>query len=86
MKEKEIMNVLSKGEKVDYQLGETWVDLFHKQVRLHPDHTAVVAENGSLSYSELNNLSDRLAAALIEKKMFGPRMSSSSGCGSPKPL
>ena len=59
---------LSAGERMDYDRSQTWVDLVKRQVRICPEHPAVVAENGSLSYLELDRLSDRLAAALIEKK------------------
>ena len=63
---------LSTGEQLDYDPSQIWVVLFQNQVRLNPEHTAVVAENGDLSYAELDQLSDRLAAALIEKEDIQP--------------
>ena len=63
---------LSTGERLDYDASQTWMDLFQEQARLHPEKTAVVAENGSLSYAELDRLSDRLAAALVEREAIPP--------------
>lgn len=63
---------LSTGEKLDYDVSKTWMDLFIDQVNINPEKTAVIAENGSLSYEELDLLSDRLAAALIEKEGVEP--------------
>ena len=56
---------LSQGERMSYDLSKTWVDLFREQASLHPERTAVSAENGSFTYGELDRLSDRLAARLI---------------------
>ncbi|MCR5650212.1 MAG: amino acid adenylation domain-containing protein [Lachnospiraceae bacterium] len=63
---------LSTGEILEYDTSETWIDLFCRQVRMDPGRTAVWAENGSLTYEELDRLSDRLAAALIEEKGVKP--------------
>ena len=63
---------LSNGEKLDYDRTKTWVDLFMEQAREHPERVAVTAENGSLSYEELDRLSNRLAAALTEKESVQP--------------
>ena len=63
---------LSTGEHLDYNAAQTWVDLFLEQVHLRPEATAVVAENGRLSYEELDRLSDRLAAALVEREGVQP--------------
>ena len=59
---------LSNGDRMEYNAAQTWTDLFLEQARLHPEQTAVSAENGSLSYAELDRLSDRLAMALIERE------------------
>ncbi len=63
---------LSKGEELDYDRTKIWVDMFREQAREHPERTAVEAENGSLSYAELDRLSERLAAALIEREGVRP--------------
>ena len=63
---------VSAGEKLDYDRSMTWTDLFREQARLHPERTAVSAENGSLSYAELDRLSDRLAAALLKQEGVQP--------------
>ncbi|AIK38221.1 D-alanine--poly(phosphoribitol) ligase, subunit 1 [Bacillus pseudomycoides] len=45
----------------------TLPELFEKQVRLTPDATAVVFEDTTLTYEELNKRSNKLARLLIEK-------------------
>ncbi|PEE41403.1 amino acid adenylation domain-containing protein [Bacillus pseudomycoides] len=45
----------------------TLPELFEKQVRLMPDAIAVVFEDTTLSYTELNKRSNKLARLLIEK-------------------
>ena len=74
MDRKEIEQViaLSTGERLEYDCSQMWIDLFLEQVRLCPEHTAIVAENGSLSYAELDRLSDRLASALVERESVQP--------------
>ncbi|TRX32539.1 amino acid adenylation domain-containing protein [Flavobacterium sp. ZT3R18] len=73
----EEIDYLTEGEKsqllfdfndtaVDYPKDKTIVDLFEQQVTRTPDHTAVVFENTSLTYRELNQKSNRLAYYLIE--------------------
>ena len=63
---------LSGGEVFEYDREQTWADLFREQARLHPDRTAVSAENGELTYAELDRLSDRLAAQLAERENVRP--------------
>jgi len=62
--EKKQLIALGWGKKLDYDKNETVACMFRKNVAEHPDYTAVVDENGSISYSELDILSDRLAAVL----------------------
>ena len=62
----------SRGERYSYDDTLTWVDFFAEQARANPEKTAVVAENGSLSYGELDRLSDRLASALVEQEGVQP--------------
>lgn len=57
---------LGTGKQIDYNVSETFVDLFCRQAILHPDSIAVVDENCSITYSELDRKSDLLAAALID--------------------
>ncbi|BEV02805.1 amino acid adenylation domain-containing protein [Chryseobacterium gambrini] len=52
---------------VTYPSGETIISLFEKQVLRTPDQTAVIYEDTSLSYSELNARSNQLAHYLREK-------------------
>ena len=58
---------LSTGETMEYDRSLTWIDLFQKNAAANPDHTAVVDEFGSITYRELDEYSDRVAAALKEK-------------------
>ncbi|WP_183147904.1 non-ribosomal peptide synthetase [Chryseobacterium nematophagum] len=58
---------LGQGKKLAYNDSDTFVDLFRKQVALYPNKPAVVDEVGVISYLELDQMSDALAAILIEK-------------------
>ena len=59
------MLALSKGETLEYDLRETWLDLFRKQVQASPEHKAVTDSEGSYTYAELDQASDAVAAWLI---------------------
>ena len=54
------------GDRLDYDASLTWVNLFQAQAARHPEQLAVVADNGSVTYKELDAQSDRLAAKLVE--------------------
>jgi long-chain acyl-CoA synthetase len=41
-----------------------FADLFRLQARAHPDKTALICENGSAAYRQLDDLADRIAAGL----------------------
>ena len=56
---------LSRGETMPYNTGETWLDLFRKQVQASPEHKAVTDSEGSYTYAELDRASDAVAAWLI---------------------
>ena len=58
---------LSRGETLEYDTTETWIDLFQRQAALHPDHVAVVDSEGSYTYRELDEASDAVARYLIDK-------------------
>lgn len=58
---------LGNGGEISYDLAETFVDVFKKQVKLYPDKIAVVDEIGSITYSELDRMSDTLASVLVSK-------------------
>lgn len=49
-----------------------FIDMFTHQVALHPQSTAVVDCNGSLSYAELDKLSSLLAMQLMQKEQILP--------------
>ena len=57
---------LSKGEELEYDKEQTFVDLFKAQAKARPDATAVVDSESSLAYGELDARSDALAAKLAE--------------------
>ncbi|AMP99120.1 Nonribosomal peptide synthetase [Pedobacter cryoconitis] len=48
----------------EYPEEKTIVDLFQEQADLIPDHIAVVCENGSLTYKELNDKANQLSSYL----------------------
>ena len=56
---------LSRGKTMPYNTGETWLDLFRKQVQASPEHKAVTDSEGSYTYAELDRASDAVAAWLI---------------------
>ena len=58
---------LSQGETLAYNADETWVDMFQQRVREHPDNISVVDRTSQLTYKELDELSDRVAAWLLAK-------------------
>ncbi|SFW51679.1 non-ribosomal peptide synthetase [Selenomonas ruminantium] len=64
--EAELM-ALSKGPTYVYDMSETWVDMFLKQVKERPEHTAVVDSTGKYTYGELEQVSNSIAAWLSEK-------------------
>ena len=64
--EQELLD-LSRGETLEYDTTETWIDLFKEQVALHPDRPAVVATDGTYTYRELDEDSDAVARYLIAK-------------------
>lgn len=53
--------------RIDYPADKTIIGLFEEQARLHPEKAAVVSEGNSISYKELDGLSDRLANYLLRK-------------------
>lgn len=72
------LNMLSAGEKrtllcdfndtkADYPKDKCVHQLFEEQVKKTPDKTAVIACDKTLTYDELNRLSNRIAHGLIEK-------------------
>ena len=56
---------LSDGEKTDMS-NETFLDMFSRQVATSPDSTAVVCGTKRMTYQELDNRSDALAAVLMD--------------------
>ncbi|MEH2348458.1 MAG: amino acid adenylation domain-containing protein [Nostoc sp.] len=53
---------------IDYPQNQTLVTLFEQQVAQTPDNIAVVFEDCSLSYQELNQKANQLAYSLLELK------------------
>ena len=66
IEEEEILE-LSKGEELPYDRGMVWLDLFKERVKEMPDALAISAKNGTLTYSELDAASDRLASYILKK-------------------
>ena len=58
---------MSYGGDLEVDTSKTFVDLFREQAAAHPDATAVVDCETSLSYAELDRRSDAMAAALAEQ-------------------
>ena len=62
--ETEQLMALSRGEDLDYDREQTWLDLFRMQAEEGPDRTAVADGCSRMTYRELDEASDRLAAYL----------------------
>ena len=58
--------------KLDYPKDKTVAELFEEQVKLTPNNTALVFENKSLTYKELNEKANSLAYYLIKEKQIKP--------------
>ena len=58
---------LSKGEELKYDTRKTWLDLFDSQVKSDPSALAVMDENSSMTYGELDHASDQVACWLIKQ-------------------
>ncbi len=55
------------GEKTDENLSRTVVDLFRDAAKRYPKNRAVFAAGHALTYAELDDMSDRLAACLAAR-------------------
>ncbi len=64
--EEQSMLARSMGETLTYDRNQTWIDLFLEAAAKAPDHIAVQDEASSLTYRELDDQSDRVAAYLVE--------------------
>ena len=53
--------------KMEYNKDQTIIQLFEKQVKLTPNNTAIVFEDSSITYKELNEKSNQLARYLKEQ-------------------
>ena len=58
---------LGKGKNIEYDNAKTVVDLFREQAQRTPTGTAIVAGSATLTYGELDDLTDRVALYLREK-------------------
>lgn len=76
------LNILSTDEKqkllyefnntaTDYPRGKCVHQLFEEQVKKTPDKTAVIADDKTLTYTELNEQANRIAYSLIGKGVCG---------------
>ncbi|MBR1875997.1 MAG: non-ribosomal peptide synthetase [Lachnospiraceae bacterium] len=58
---------LSTGPELKYDKSSTWLDLFKEWVLKTPDALAVSADNGTYTYKELDEASDKMALYLLKK-------------------
>ena len=74
LSEKEIQALikLGAGESISFNPSETLVSLFRAQAAKTPDNIAVVFKDQQLTYRELDDLTDHLAAYLINKYHVQP--------------
>lgn len=57
---------LSAGEKLEVDEARTWVDVFSQRVENYKERIAVTDDSGSMTYSDLDEASDAIAAYLSE--------------------
>lgn len=57
------------GERKDIRSFGSWLGEFEKYVLSTPNHMAVSAENGTFTYKELSDASDKVAAHLLRKNV-----------------
>ena len=62
--EKEVLKALGCGDSLDYNFTDTMVDILRHQAAITPDATAIVFKDRSLTYAEVDSLTDRLACHL----------------------
>ena len=62
---KKILDV-SYGEKFDFDTSETWLNLFKRQVKARPNQISVADDEFSMTYAELDTISDKISAWLLE--------------------
>ena len=62
--EQRAMIAASAGEKLALDDSKTWVDLFEERLEAHRDRLAVADDAGSMTYGELDEASDAIAAYL----------------------
>ena len=70
--EKSELIKIGTGNTLDYDKTDTLVSLFRKQAAKAPDAPAVVFKEKTLTYREVDTLTDRLAAHLINKYKVQP--------------
>ncbi len=59
--EEDVVKLLFNDTSIEYPSEQTVVSLFKREVKTHPDKTAVIFQDKKLSYLELDQLSDKLA-------------------------
>jgi amino acid adenylation domain-containing protein/non-ribosomal peptide synthase protein (TIGR01720 family) len=57
----------SRGEALDYNTEATWLSMLSEQINSRADEIAVVDKDGSYSFGELENVSNKIAGYLISK-------------------
>ncbi|MGB5926617.1 MAG: amino acid adenylation domain-containing protein, partial [Cyclobacteriaceae bacterium] len=72
LSEEEKAVLLDYNEKTDYPAQSSITDLFKQIVQKHGDKVAVGFENHTLTYSQLDDLSDKLAAYLLAEISLQP--------------
>jgi amino acid adenylation domain-containing protein len=67
--EEEKAEIISRscGEYVEYDSSKTWLSMFAMQVKNQPERLAVADGNSSYTYGELDEISNKVAAYLINK-------------------
>ncbi|MBR3292432.1 MAG: amino acid adenylation domain-containing protein [Bacteroidales bacterium] len=70
--EEKDLSAIGMGEISEFEKSDTFVSLFRRQAEKTPDALAVVFQDKRLTYRELDELTDRLAAELVSKYHVEP--------------
>lgn len=70
LEEKNILVEAAQGSKIDFPQNVTIIDLFESQVSKTPEHIALIFEETTLTYLELNKRSNQLAQFLLQNYAF----------------
>ena len=67
--EADMINGMCKGDVLEFDRSKTWLSMFAENVKRDPDRLAVLDIKGSMTYAELDRLSDSVAHYLVRNNI-----------------